>query len=130
MFEWLILSSLQFAVFDSVKNDVCKTFARYRIGWCWKSLIRMFLKLWHDHIIWYLFPGLRTIILCSVWSLWFVKYTFFLCIYKKKIYKKMNLKNPKPLENVKKILSNALAAIFKNTRFSLSSLQVTKLSIF
>ena len=30
MFEWLIVSSFQFVVFGSVKNDVCKTFARYK----------------------------------------------------------------------------------------------------
>ena len=36
--------------------------------------------------------------------------------YKKNIYKKMSLKNPKTLR--KSPASNALAAIFKNIRFS------------
>ena len=36
----------------------------------------MFLKLWHCQIIWYLFAAFKTIILCSVHSLWFVKYVF------------------------------------------------------
>ena len=34
------------------------------------------LKLWHCRIIWYLCAGLKTIILCSVFSMWFVKYAF------------------------------------------------------
>ena len=36
----------------------------------------MFLKLWYCQKVWYLFPGLKTIILCSVHSTWFVKYLF------------------------------------------------------
>ena len=38
--------------------------------------IRMFLKLWHCQIVWYLFAGFKTIILCSVPSIWFVIYVF------------------------------------------------------
>ena len=33
-------------------------------------------KLWYYQIIWYLFAGFNTIILCSVHSIWFVKYLF------------------------------------------------------
>ena len=42
MFEWLIVSLSQSVIFGSVKNDVFKTFAPQRNGWCW--LIRMFDK--------------------------------------------------------------------------------------
>ena len=44
--------------------------------WCQKLSIRMFLKLWQYRIIWYLFTGFKIIILCSVHSLWFVRYVF------------------------------------------------------
>ena len=39
-------------------------------------LIRVFLKLWHCQIIWYLFAGFKVIILLSVHFIWFVKYVF------------------------------------------------------
>ena len=38
----------------------------------------MFLKLWHCRIIWYLFVSFKTIILCSVHSVRFVKMCFLL----------------------------------------------------
>ena len=34
------------------------------------------LKLWHCQITWYLFAGFKTIILCSIHSIQFVKYVF------------------------------------------------------
>ena len=37
-------------------------------------MTRIFLKLWHCQIIWYLFESFKTIILCSPCSVWFVKY--------------------------------------------------------
>ena len=43
----------------------------------------MFLKLWHCRIIWYLFVGFKTIILCSVNSIRFVKMWVFLLKYVK-----------------------------------------------
>ena len=45
--------------------------------------IRIFLKLWHCRIIWYLLVGFKTIILCSVHSIRFVKMCFFLLKYVK-----------------------------------------------
>ena len=57
---------------------ICLVFSicyfRLRNGWWWKLSIRMFLKLRNCQIIWYLFPGFTTIILCSVHSIWFIKY--------------------------------------------------------
>ena len=54
MFEWRIVSSLQFFIFGSVKNNVYKTFAQ-------------FLKLCHCRIIWFLFAGTKdhNLVLCS-----------------------------------------------------------------
>ena len=43
---------------------------------CWQSLIRVFLILWHFQIIWYFLASFKTIILCCVHSIWFVKYVF------------------------------------------------------
>ena len=44
--------------------------------WCWKSAVRMLLKSRRWRVTWYLFAGFKTIILCSVHSIWFVKYVF------------------------------------------------------
>ena len=41
----------------------------------------MFLKLWHCQTIWYLLAGFTITILCSVHSMWFVKYVFFAKIW-------------------------------------------------
>ena len=56
----------------------------FRLGkrWCLQNLYskkewsskRILLKLWHRQIIWYLFANFKTIILCSVCSIRFVKY--------------------------------------------------------
>ena len=56
----------------SLKN----IFALQRNRWCWKSAIRMFLKKIHCQITLYLFAGFKTIFLCSVYTLWFMKYVF------------------------------------------------------
>ena len=54
-----------------------KTFALKKNRWSWNLSIRiMKIKSWHCQIIWYLFAGFKTIIFCSVQSLWFVKYMF------------------------------------------------------
>ena len=73
-----MVNCLVFAIFyyRPIKIDVYKTFTRYRNQCCWKSSIRMFLKLQHCQIIWYLFAGLKIIILCSVDFIWFVKHVF------------------------------------------------------
>ena len=47
----------------------------------WEHVCRLwlkitFLKLWHCQIICYLFAGFKAIVLCSVHSIWFVKYVF------------------------------------------------------
>ena len=76
MFEWLIVLSYHFIVFGSVKNDVYKTFGRWRIEWWRKLSIRMFSKLWHCGIISYLISGFKTIILWPVHPKWFLKYAF------------------------------------------------------
>ena len=55
------------------KKWFLQNFARQRNGCCCKSSIRM-LKFWHCQIIMYLFAGFKTMILCSIHSLWFVKY--------------------------------------------------------
>ena len=60
------------------KTMLTKLFSVKRNRWCWKLLIRMFLKLWQYRIIWHLFAGFKTIILCSVHSAWFVKMYFLL----------------------------------------------------
>ena len=57
---------------EALKNDVYKPFAQKKIWWCWELL--MFLKLWQCRIMCYLLVGFKTIILCSVLSIWFVKY--------------------------------------------------------
>ena len=51
--------------------------------WCPKSSIRMFSKLWQYQIIdtYLQVTYLKTIILCSVSSIWFVKYVFFAKIW-------------------------------------------------
>ena len=43
--------------------------------------MRVFLKLWHCRIIYYVLAGFKTIILCSVHSIRFVKYDFFTKIW-------------------------------------------------
>ena len=47
--------------------------------WCLQNFYSvkkqmMLLKLWHCWLIWYLFAGFKTLILCSGHSIWFVKY--------------------------------------------------------
>ena len=71
MFEWLTVLSLQFVMSGSVKNNFYMTFAWQRNGWWWKSWIKSDCR-----IIWYLFAGLKPIILYSVHSILFVKYLF------------------------------------------------------
>ena len=49
-----------------------------KILWnCWKSSVKIFLKLWYWQIIWYLFVGFETIMLCFVHSVWFTNYVFY-----------------------------------------------------
>ena len=69
---------LFFVVYDFsyIKSDVYKTFAWERNGWLWKSSIRMFSKLWQCQTVWYLFASFKTIILCSLHSMRFMKYVF------------------------------------------------------
>ena len=54
--------------------------------------IRMFSKLWHCRIILFLFARFKTIILCSVHFIWFVK-----CVFstKMRVHKKSELKKGK-----------------------------------
>ena len=54
-----------FFIFDSVKIMFEKLSLNKEMGRCWKSLIRMLLKLRCCQIT-YLFAGFKTIILCSV----------------------------------------------------------------
>ena len=61
-------------IFGSVKMMFRRLLLGKEMKWCQKSSIRMFSKLWHYRIIWYLFAGFKTVILCSVHSIWFVKY--------------------------------------------------------
>ena len=75
MFEWL--SCLCNVLFSVRKKWCLQTLARQRNGWWWTLSIRMFLKVWLCRIIWYLFAGFKTITLCSVSSIWFMKYVFF-----------------------------------------------------
>ena len=63
------------------KKLVYKTFLPWRNGWCWILLIRMFLNLWQCQIIWNLFAGSTTIILClftvyGSWNMFFTKIWF------------------------------------------------------
>ena len=53
-------------VFAICKNDIWKLLLNKEMEWCQKSSIRMFSKLWQYQIVWYLFAGFKTIILCSV----------------------------------------------------------------
>ena len=55
-------------MFASVKIMSEKLVLSKEMECCRKSLIRMFSKLGHHQIIWYLFAGFKTIILCSVHS--------------------------------------------------------------
>ena len=66
---------MQFVILGNIKIDVYKTFTRQRNGF-WKSPISMFLKVWQDRIVWYLFGGLKTITLCFIHSTWLEKYLF------------------------------------------------------
>ena len=59
---------------QAYKLEAYKTFAWQKDWWSLKSLIGMFLKLLPYWIIWYLFVGFKTIILCSVHSIHFMKY--------------------------------------------------------
>ena len=74
MFEWL--SRLCNLLFPPPQKMFSKTFARQTNGWCCKSSRRASLKLWHYQLIWFLVAGLKTIILCSVHSVWFLKHAF------------------------------------------------------
>ena len=65
-----IVSSLQFVIYRPVKN-CCST-----EKWMLLEIVDKFLNLCYCQIIWYLIVGFKTIILCSVHSLWFVKYMF------------------------------------------------------
>ena len=51
--------------------------------WCRKPSIRMFSKLSQYGIAWFLFAGylVKDQILCSVYSIWFMKYVFFAKIW-------------------------------------------------
>ena len=57
--------------------ELHKTFMPLKNGWCWTLSIRMLLKLWHFQVIWHLFAGFKTVILCSAHSIWFTKCVLF-----------------------------------------------------
>ena len=61
-------------------------FAQQKNRWCWKLAIGMFLRKWRCHITLYLFAGFKSIFLCSIHSLWFVKYVFTANIWFVKFY--------------------------------------------
>ena len=61
MLKWLIVSSFQFVIFSSIRNYVYNNFPWWINGWCWQLAKRIFLKLWHCQVIWYLFAGLKII---------------------------------------------------------------------
>ena len=77
MFEWLTASSFQLVVLGSVKMIFKILLLDKKSGWWWKLSIKMFLKLWHCQIFWYLFEVFKIIILHSFYSIWFKKYVFF-----------------------------------------------------
>ena len=72
MVNHIVLANCHF----QLRKLYLQNFYSKRKGWYWKSLIWMFLKLWHCQIISYLFASFKTIILCSVHSVWFMKYVF------------------------------------------------------
>ena len=74
------------------KNDVYKTFAWQRNGWCWKPQLKIFLKSWHCWIIWYLLAGFKVCVLFTmkyVFSvkIWFIKTTTRILKYKSQVVK-------------------------------------------
>ena len=52
--------------------DVHKTFVPQRNRWCWISPLIIFSKLWQSKILWFLFAGFKSIILClfTCYDLW------------------------------------------------------------
>ena len=71
MLDCLVVAICYFQLF---KNDVWKLLLGKEMEWCWKLLITKFSKLWHYQIIWYLFADCKTVNLCSVHSIWFMKF--------------------------------------------------------
>ena len=74
----LIVWSLQFT-----KTMFEKLLLNKEMEWCRKPSIRMFSKLSQYGITWFLFAGylVKDQILCSVYSIWFMKYVFFAKIW-------------------------------------------------
>ena len=72
MFAWFIVWSFQFVIFDSVK----KCLQNFNSIKKWMMVQIVDKNLWHYGIIRYLFAGFKTITLCSVYSIRFVKHAF------------------------------------------------------
>ena len=74
MFAWLsLLCSLWFQLH---KKWCLQNFCLRKKRMIVKSSIRMFSKLWQCQTVWYLFASFKTIILCSLHSMRFMKYVF------------------------------------------------------
>ena len=90
MFLWLIVLSFENCYFRFRKKWCLQNFYSIKKEW---SSIKIFLELWHCRIIWYLFEGFKTTIVCSVHSvrfvfstkIWFVKTSTRIVKYKSRI---------------------------------------------
>ena len=75
MFEWLVALSLQFVIFSTIKYDVYKTQKRMKLVIVDKNIFKI-MTLPNNFCDLVLISSFKTIILCCVHSIWFVKYMF------------------------------------------------------